>query len=113
MIRSTLRSAALVALVSGAMIAPAIAERVSTPVTITFDEAALTERADAQTVLSSLERQARDACTTVTPITRVELVDQTCVADVVDQAVKAINSPVLNSVYADATGSAVKVASLD
>lgn len=108
-----IRSIVFGALVSTAMVAPALAEKVSTPVTITFDEAALTERGDALSVLTSLERQARDACSSITPITKIELVDQNCVADVVDQAVKAIDSPVLNSVYAEASGTAVKVAALD
>lgn len=120
MIRSTLSSALrpilLGAAISGAMIAPAMADGyVKEAVTLNFDEAALTDYSQAESELKSLRLQAKDACTSVSPITRVSLVDQDCVVDVLDQAITAIDHPVLNTVYADAglSNKEVRIAALD
>lgn len=90
-------------------------DRVSESVVLTFDETALSDRATARKVLSSLKVQARKACSTETPLTRVSLVDQVCVEDVLDQAITAINDPMLTNIFAqvEETSEAIKVASVD
>ena len=107
MIRQTYRTALRPLLVgvalTGAMMSPAVADSfVEEAVTLTFDEASLTDYANAKSVLRSLKIQAKDVCTSIAPITRAEIVDQTCVADVMGQAITAIDHPVLSAVYADA-----------
>lgn len=107
MIRQTFRTALRPLLVgvalTGAMMSPAVADSyVEEAVTLTFDESSLTDHTNAKNVLKSLKIQAKDVCTSIAPITRAEIVDQTCVADVMGQAIAAIDHPVLNAVYADA-----------
>lgn len=81
--------------------APAMAEtRITESVTLTYNIEQLNSQKLVKTVLSDLKRQARKACTTVRPVLNVEAVDSECAADVLYQAVHAIDNTYLNEAYA-------------
>lgn len=85
---------------AGALAAPAMADTtVTEPVTLTYSQAALNQNGETRLVLLDLERQARSACMTVKPILKTEIIDQTCVSDVVQQAVEGINHTALTAEY--------------
>jgi len=80
--------------------APAMADAVVTqPVTLSFEVSELETATTAGNVLSDLQRQAREACMSVTPVLRTENVDEACVADVLEQAVEGIDNAALTAAY--------------
>jgi len=105
---STLTKTASFALIASALAGPALADRAVTQTfSLKFDEAALVSANGATAVLADLTRQAEDVCTTVEPILRTERVDEACVADVVRQAIVAIDSGALNEAYNIAQGNQI------
>ena len=88
---------------TGALAAPAMADTIVTePVTLTYNQAALSQNGETKLVLLDLERQARSACMSVRPIVKTEVVDQACVSGVVQQAVEGINHAALTAEYLQA-----------
>jgi|GEM_PF-4567452 len=80
--------------------APAMADGyVTESVTLSYDTAELESEITAETVLRDLERQARQACTSVAPFLSARSVDKVCVTNVLEQAVEGINSPALSAVF--------------
>ena len=101
----TVSKFASLALIAGAVAAPSFADRsVTNTVKFTFDEAQLSSTTNAAGVLADLNAQAEDACSFVEPILRTDRVDDACVADVMRQAVLAINEPTLTEAYNIAEG---------
>lgn len=80
--------------------APAMADTlVSEPVTLSYDAAQLASHGNAGAVFRELKRQARKACVNVRPLLHVQTIDKTCAADILAQAVAAINHPALNQEF--------------
>lgn len=93
---------------------PAQAENsLSEQVTLTYEIADLNSEYGANTVLKSLEIQARDACSSITPILRKEQIDADCVANVLDQAVYGIANDVLTAAYQRSSILALRVAKVE
>ena len=101
----TVSKLSAVLVTASVLAAPALAERaVSYDVSFTFDEAQLSTYEGANQVLTDLTAQAENACSFVEPILRTERVDDACVADVMRQAVIAINDAELTDAYNIAEG---------
>ena len=80
--------------------APAMADKMVTqPVTLSYNVLELETSTNADAVLHDLQRQARQACMSITPITRAENIDEVCVADVLEQAVGGIDNAALTAAY--------------
>jgi len=80
--------------------APAMADTLVTQtVKLSYDHSKLESATNAGEVLSELESQAREACTSIAPIFRTVSIDQKCVADVVAQAVETIDKTALTVAY--------------
>ena len=95
---------------ASALAAPAHADGVSSErVTLTYNVEELGSAAGADAILGDLERQARDACTYIAPILRTEITDENCVADVLAQAVSAINDASLTAMYESSSGLALRL----
>ena len=84
----------------GVFAAPAMADTLVTePVTMTYDTTALNENGAVELVLQDLQRQAHIACMSIRPLLNTETVDEACVTDVMEQAVEAIDSPILTAAF--------------
>lgn len=85
---------------AGVFTTPALADTLVTkPVTLSYDIVKLGSTGAVHDVLNQLERQARDACTTIKPVLRTETIDQDCVQDVMVQAVSGIDNAALTEVF--------------
>ena len=67
--------------------------------TLQYDVANLENNGAVNDVLSQLERQARQACTTIAPLLRTEKIDQVCVQNVMVQAVSGIDNAALTEAF--------------
>lgn len=67
---------------------------------VQYDRAALATASGAETVLESLQDQARDACRYETPLAGAPRIDATCAIEVVAKAVAEINDDGLTSLHA-------------
>ena len=94
---------ALTSALAGAALfaAPASAEiQRNVQLDVQYDANALATASGAETVLESLQEQARQACRYTRPIAGAPRVDDDCTAEVVSQAVTLIDAPELTRVYA-------------
>ena len=91
-----------IALVSASAIfaAPASADKLVTEaVTLNYDVKKLKVEGAVNDVLLQLEGQAKDVCMTIRPILNTEQIDQTCVENVMFQAVTGINDAALTEAF--------------
>ena len=80
------------ALIAAATLAPAAAHADSKPITveIAYDKALLATDAGAEVVLDSIDAQAKEACSTRSPVTRQPYLDRACVKNIKKAAMKQI-----------------------
>jgi len=79
-------------LMAAAIIVPAAANAEGKPITveIAYDKALLASDAGAAVVLESIEAQAKEACSTRSPVTSQPVVDRTCTKNIKKAALKKI-----------------------
>ena len=100
---SLLTTAALLAGIAWA--APAMADPAqSVSAEIQYDNSALHSRAGAGAVLDSLQMQADSICRYDAPVSQAPRVDDSCVSQVIAQAVNKIDHPKLTEAYVSRSG---------
>ena len=101
---------AAAAIAGVAYTAPAMAEP-TRPVSaeIQYDISALYSRSGTGTVLDSLQKQAISVCRYDAPVSQAPRIDDSCVSQVIAQAVNKIDHPTLTEAYVSRSGLAPRL----